>query len=77
MIRARDVIVLAALAWWLLRDREEVSVGLTQTCIGPDGDVIQAPLGQCPPGYTTEVYENGNGYKVEPTCNCIQAPCNC
>jgi hypothetical protein len=74
-MRPKDFVVLGILAWWLLRDREETSVGLTMNCVGPDGDVTQVPLdAQCPPGYELET---GNVYQTEPVCNCITEPCNC
>jgi hypothetical protein len=50
MIRPKDIVVLAALAWWLLRDREETSVSLTQTCVFPDGSTVHVPLGSSCPG---------------------------
>src|SRR5262245_14254620 len=72
-MRARDVIVLVALAWWMLRDREETQVGLTETCIGPGGDRLRVPLGDCPPGYTLET---SYSYPTEP-CDCDDEPCSC
>lgn len=70
MIRAKDVVVLVGLAWWLLRDREEVSVGLTQTCVYPDGYTEQVPLevSECPysPEHGVGEFDYGNAYSVEP-----------
>jgi len=76
MIRAKDIVVLGVLFWWLLKDREETSVSLTQSCVGPDGDVIQVPLGDpCPPGYAITEYTNVG--EVEPVCHCVTEPCEC
>lgn len=58
MIRAKDVVVLAALAWFLLRDTETTSVELTQTCVDAEGNQITVPLGECPEGYTLVIEES-------------------
>lgn len=78
MIRAKDVVVLGVMLWFLLKDKEETNVALTQTCIDSQGNLITVPLGDCPEGYTLltgEVEtENGGGLG---NCECIQAPCDC
>jgi len=83
-MRAKDFVVLGILFWWLLKDREETAVSLTQTCVDSEGNLITVPLGDCPPGYelvTGEVYPTEPLTGVEggpnPPCNCFREPCNC
>lgn len=64
-MRAKDVVVLGLMLWWLLHDREETSVNLSQTCVFNDGSVMLVPLGaECPNGSVLET--QGNVYPTEP-----------
>lgn len=58
MIRTKDVVVLVAMAWLLLRDSESSTVSLTQTCVDAEGNRVTVPLGDCPEGYTLEIINN-------------------
>lgn len=54
-LRAKDLVVLGALFWFLLRDREDVTVNLDY------GEPVETPGNQL---------GNGSTYQVEPSCNC-------
>lgn len=75
MIRAQDVIVLTVLAWWLLKDKESMSVSLEQTCVYNDGSFERVPLGMdCPEGSELMTYDgqysSSAGYEQLGGCGC-------
>lgn len=72
-MKAKDVVVIGVLLWWLLRDRESTDVSLTQSCIIPGypDSRIQIPLGEpCPNGYEVETINETPPYVQLGGCKC-------